>query len=205
MTSFLQKLHRTVYPHNTLHISSLKRGDWYDVDTKMFEAMFTLLCEYVENECAHMMLMDTKKYSLLTRLKHRWLPRTLRRPFSRKLGLEYLDWMMNVEDCHQYQVDMCQMTKDLYLWYNDEYPLLQDPYETLKDPEFLFLDSNDNPTNEFTSSNQVIKGKNYSVMNRFHPNYSKLLENVHDIEESQKNLIDTKLEDLLAIRRSLWT
>ena len=205
MTSFLQKLHRTVYPHNTLHIPSLKRGEWYDVDTKMFEAMFTLLCEYVENECAHMMLMDTKKYSLLTRLKHRWLPRNLRKPFSRKLGLEYLDWMMNVEDCHQYQVDMCQMTKNLYLWYNDEYPLLQDPYETLQDPEFLFLDSNDNPTNEFSSSTQVIGKQNYSVMNKFHPDYSKLLENVHDIEESQKNLIDMKLEDLLAIRRSLWT
>jgi hypothetical protein len=163
----------------------------------MFEAMFTLLCEYVENECAHMMLMDTKKYSLLTRLKHRWLPRNLRKPFSRKLGLEYLDWMMNVEGCHQYQIDMFQMTKDLYLWYNDEYPLLQDPYETLKDPEFIFLDSNDNPTNEFSSSNQV--------MNRFHPNYSKLLDTIHEMEESQKNLIDTKLEDLLAVRRSLWT
>jgi hypothetical protein len=113
--------------------------------------------------------------------------------------------MMSVEDCHQYQVDMCQMTKDLYLWYNDQYPLLQDPYETLQDPPFIFLDSNDNPTNEFTSSNQVIGKQHYSVMNRFHPDYSKLLENVHDIEESQKNLIDMKLEDLLAIRRSLWT
>jgi hypothetical protein len=199
MTSFLQKLHRTVYPHHTLHIPSLKRGEWYDVDTKMFEAMFTLLCEYVENECAHMMLMDTKKYSLLTRLKHRWLPRNLRRSFSRKLGLEYLDWMMNVDGCHQYQIDMSQMTKDLYLWYNDEYPLLQDPYEVLQDPPFIFLDSDNNPTNEFVTSTSTHQ------MNRFHPEYSKMLDTIHEMEERQKNLIDTKLEDLLAVRRSLWT
>jgi hypothetical protein len=199
MTSFLQKLHRTVYPHSTLHIPSLKRGDWYDVDTKMFEAMFTLLCEYVENECAHMMLMDTEKYSLFTRLKHRWLPRNLRKPFSRKLGLEYLDWMISVPECSQYQVDMNTMTKDLYLWYNDEYPLMQDPYEALQDPPFLFVDENNTPTNNFVTSTSTHQ------MNRFHPEYSKLLNDIHDMEEKQNKLIDTKLEDLLAIRRSLWT
>lgn len=199
MTSFLQKLHRTVYPHNTLHIPSLKRGEWYDVDTKMFEAMFTLLCEYVENECAHMMLMDTEKYSLLTRLKHRWLPRVLRRSFSRKLGLEYLDWMISVPECSQYQVDMNTMTKELYLWYNDEYPLMKDPYEVLQDPPFLFVDENNTPTNDFvtsTSTHQMLK---------FHPEYSKLLDDIHDMEEKQNKLIDTKLEDLLAVRRNLWT
>jgi hypothetical protein len=42
-------------------------------------------------------------------------------------------------------------------------------------------------------------------MNRFHPEYSKLLNDIHDMEEKQNKLIDTKLEDLLAIRRSLWT
>lgn len=199
MTSFLQKLHRTIYPHNTLHIPSLKRGQWYDVDTKMFEAMFTLLCEYVENECAHMVLMDHEKYTPLQRFKHRWLPRVLRRPLSRKLGLEYLDWMINVPDCHQYQVDMNQMTKELYIWYNDQYPLLQDPYSIIKDPPFIFLDSDNNPTNEFVTST------NTHQMNRFHPEYSKMLDTIHDIEEKQNKLIDTKLEDLLAVRRNLWT
>lgn len=199
MRRFLQKLHRTVYPHNTLHIPSLKRGDWYDVDTKMFEAMFTLLCEYVENECAHMMLMDTKKYSLRERLLHRWLPRNLRRNFSRTLGIAYLDWMASVDGCHQYQVDMSQMTKDLYIWYNDEYPQIKDPYETIIDPQFLFVDEHNNPTNDFVS---------YAAdraMNKFHPDYRDMLDTLHKMEEAQQKTVDMKLEDLLAVRRSLWT
>ena len=196
MTSFLQKMHRIVYPHNTLHIPSLKRGDWYDVDTKMFEAMFTLLCEYVENECAHMMLMDHEKYTFLQRLMHRWVPRIYRRPFSRKLGLEYLDWMASVPECSQYQVDMNQMTKELYLWYNDEYPLMEDPYAVTQDPPFMFLDSNNVPTNDFsTIFNQ----------NTLHPEYVSMLQVINNIEVTQTMIIDMKLEDLLAVRRSLWT
>lgn len=196
MTSFLQKIHRIVYPHNTLHVPSLKRGNWYDVDTKMFEAMFTLLCEYVENECAHMMLMDTEKYSLRQRLMHRWVPRVLRRPFSRKLGLEYLDWMASVPECSQHQVDMNEMTKELYLWYNDEYPLMQDPYAICDDPEFMFLDSNNIPTNDFSTP---------ANRNTLHPAYAKMLHDINNIEAEQTMIIDMKLEDLLAVRRSLWT
>jgi hypothetical protein len=94
---------------------ALRRGQWYDTDTKMFEALFTLLCEYVENECAHMELMDTKKYSRWTRLRHRWLPRKFRKTLSRKLGLANLDWAINEPDCQQHQRDTAEMTKDLCL------------------------------------------------------------------------------------------
>lgn len=196
MTSFLQKIHRIVYPHNTLHVPSLRRGNWYDVDTKMFEAMFTLLCEYVENECAHITLMDHEKYTPLQRLIHRWVPRVLRRNFSRKLGLEYLDWMASVPECSQHQVDMNEMTKELYLWYNDEYPLMQDPYAAIEDPEFMFVDSNNIPTNDFSTP--------YN-RNTLHPAYEKMLHDINNMEAEQSMIIDMKLEDLLAVRRSLWT
>jgi hypothetical protein len=199
MRRFLQKLHRTIYSHATLHIPTLKRGQWYDTDTKMFEAMFTLLCEYVENECAHMELMDTKKYSLWTRLRHRWLPRKFRKTLSRQLGLANLDWMASVEDAPQHQVDMSQMTKDLYLWYNDEYPQMQDPYETVIDPQFIFVDEDNNPTNDFVSSTSTRQ------MHRFHPDYRDMLDTLNAMEEAQHKTIDMKLEDLLAVRRSLWT
>ena len=199
MTRFLQKLHRTIYSHATLHIPTLTRGQWYDTDTKMFEAMFTLLCEYVENECAHMELMDTKKYSRWTRLRHRWVPRKFRQTLSRQLGLANLDWMANVEDAPQHQIDMSQMTKNLYLWYNDEYPLMQDPYETIIDPQFIFIDENNNPTNDFVTSTSTRQ------MHRFHPDYRDMLDTLNAMEEAQHKTIDMKLEDLLAVRRSLWT
>jgi len=176
---------------------ALRRGQWYDTDTKMFEAMFTLLCEYVENECAHMELMDTKKYSRWTRLRHRWLPRQFRKTLSRELGLANLDWAINEPDCQQDQRDTAEMTKNLYMWYTEEYPLMQDPYEMATDPEFIFVDVNSNPTNE------MITGDGY--MNKFHPQYNLMLNTIREIENTQNNLIDAKLEDILAIRRSLWT
>lgn len=193
----LQKIHRYCYGHNVLTMPALRRGQWYDTDTKMFEALFTLLCEYVENECAHMELMDTKKYSRWTRLRHRWLPRKFRKALSRELGLANLDWAINEPDCQQHQRDTAEMTKDLYVWYTTEYPLMRDPYEMANDPEFIFVDASGNPTNEM-----VTAGGN---MNKFHPQYHAMLNTIHDIENTQNNLIDTKLEDILAIRRSLWT
>jgi hypothetical protein len=197
----LQKIHRYCYGHNVLTMPALRRGQWYDVDTKMFEAMFTLLCEYVENECAHMELMDTKKYSRWTRLRHRWVPRQFRKTLSRQLGLANLDWAINEPDCQQHQRDAAEMTKDLYMWYTDEYPLMQDPYEMAIDPEFIFVDVDGNPTNEMIKS----KDADGAYINRFHPEYTAMLDTIRDIENAQNNLIDAKLEDILAIRRSLWT
>jgi len=89
------------------------------------------------------------------------------------------------------------MTKDLYMWYTEEYPLMQDPYEIAKDPEFIFVDVNGNPTNEMVRAD--------GHMNKFHPLYNTMLRTIRDIENTQNNLIDAKLEDILAIRRSLWT
>jgi hypothetical protein len=146
-----------------------------------------------------MELMDTKKYSRWTRLRHRWLPRQFRKALSRELGLANLDWMASVEDAPQHQVDMSQMTKNLYLWYNDEYPLMQDPYETVIDPQFIFIDEDNNPTNDFVTSTSTRQ------MHRFHPDYRDMLDTLHAMEEAQHKTIDMKLEDLLAVRRSLWT
>lgn len=197
----LQKIHRYCYGHNVLTMPALRRGQWYDTDTKMFEAMFTLLCEYVENECAHMELMDTKKYSIWTRLRHRWLPRKFRQILSRDLGLAYLNWAISNPDCGLEQKDTAEMAKDLYMWYTNEYSQLQDPYEMAKDPEFIFIDRHGKPTNEMVD----VEHAGGAYINRFHPEYTAMLENVHHIEHTQNNLIDTKLEDLLAIRRNLWT
>ena len=197
----LQKIHRYCYGHNVLTMPALRRGQWYDTDTKMFEAMFTLLCEYVENECAHMELMDTKKYSRWTRLRHRWLPRKFRKILSRELGLAHLNWAINEPDCGPEQKDSAEMAKDLYMWYTEEYPQMKDPYEMAVDPAFIFIDRKGNPTNEIIT--EVSADQAY--LNNLHPEYTAMLDVVRDIEHTQNNLIDTKLEDLLAIRRSLWT
>jgi hypothetical protein len=42
-------------------------------------------------------------------------------------------------------------------------------------------------------------------MNLFHPDYRDMLDTLNKMEEDQQKKIDMKLEDLLAVRRSLWT
>ena len=69
------------------------------------------------------------------------------------------------------------------------------------DPEFIFIDRKGNPTNEMVT--EVSADQAY--MNNFHPEYTAMLDFVRDTEHTQNNLIDAKLEDILAIRRSLWT
>jgi hypothetical protein len=42
-------------------------------------------------------------------------------------------------------------------------------------------------------------------MHRFHPDYRDMLDTLYNMEEAQHKTIDMKLEDLLAVRRTLWT
>ena len=76
---------------------------------------------------------------------------------------------------------------------------MKDPYETIVDPQFLFVDENNNPTNDFASPTSD------RAINRFHPDYRDMLDTLNAMEEAQHKTIDMKLEDLLAVRRWLWT
>jgi hypothetical protein len=166
----------------------------------MLEAMFEILCDYVENDLARGGSYDTA--TRWETFKLHWFPRTHRYELSRKYAMKYLEAEMQVDGDNAEQAAHARIVKDLYEWYRDEYPFIKNPYETENDPQNMFVDTEGNPTNEVFAKNT--QGKFYT-MNKFHPEYSKLLENMH-VEETRLNaIIDSKLEQLLSIRRYLWT
>lgn len=200
MNRLLRKFKRVLYPTNTIVLRRLESHLWYDTDTRMFEAMFELLCEYVENELAF--AASYNESTRWERFKLYWLPRQYRYEISRKFAMKYLEWEMQVDGGEGDQAISAQKVKELYEWYRDIYPFIKNPYESAQDPEYMFLDVNGNPTNE-----AFVKDDNgkYYKMNKFHPEYSRLLNQMNDDEVQLNEMIDEKLRILLSIRRYLWT
>ncbi len=196
----IRRIHRAFFPTNKIILHRIEPHIWYDTDTRMFESMFELLCEYVENELSTTSAHDETTW--WEKFKLKWVPRTLRYELSRQLAMKHLAWETQLDDGKSDQAIKAQTVKELYEWYRDVYPFIKDPYETTQDPEHMFLDANGNPTNE-----AFVKDENgvYYTMNRFHPEYSNLLKEMNTQEELLNEMIDAKLHTLLSIRRYLWT
>jgi len=191
-----------LYPHNKIILRNLKRGEWYDNDTQMFEAMFEILRKYVEEECAWMEVLMGGGYTNWDRFRQRWFPYSWRKEDARMWALNYLDWEIGLVS-ETDQSKKAKIVKELYLWYMDEYPNLKDPYDMIDNFEFRYIDSNGNPTNEaFPPQEENAK---FITMNTTHPDYKEALRRSHLMEIAQMTMIDKKLEKLLKIRRSMWT
>jgi hypothetical protein len=203
--SIRRKIKRTLYPHTTITLYGLDRGFWYDTDTRMFHAMFELLAEYVENECAWMETISTETYSRWDRFKQYWFPRKWRMASSRALAMKHLTWaseLIDEQGERSEQARHAQKVIRLYTWYMDEFPTMVDPYESIKDPEFLFVDAEGHPTNEMFYGRD---NDGYIYMNKYHPEYLNVLDDIRCLEASQNEMIDANLRELLEIRRGLWT
>jgi hypothetical protein len=127
---YLIQLRRTIINllrrHNVVCMHALRRGEWYDSDTRVFEACFQILVDYVEKELAWMQLL-TEGHA---RWYHRWVPIKN----GRELGLRYLAWEVQLGDDSPHQSQSSAIIKDLYLWYKDVRPARIDPWNALPDP-----------------------------------------------------------------------
>jgi len=181
----------------------LRRGEWYDSDTIMFEAMFEILRRYVEQEIAWMEVVWASRYSWWIRFRVRWFPFEWRKELTRELILRYWEWETALEDAPD-QANCASNVRDLYLWYVDEYPKLTDPYSLVDDSnELHYIDKGGNMTDKMLGESDPITGD--SLMNRFTPKYKRHLLKCRNLENKQNKMIDSKLRSLLKIRRGLWT
>jgi hypothetical protein len=107
--------------------SDLKKGHWYDMDTRILHSLFGGLVQFVEMELSGMNRIGKGKK-----------PR-----YSRKDGLEYLDWEIGLtyedEETKEAkptpQAESAKEVKRLYLWWKDERPKRQDPWDLVgEDP-----------------------------------------------------------------------
>ena len=161
---------------NMVRMKALKRAQWYDCDTRLFEAGFQILVDYVEDELAWMQLLNEGK--------DRWYSRWVPVPNARERGLNILEWESQLGDDSISQSESAREVRDLYLWYKDVRPNRVNPFEDVPDRLHVFDEDG---------------------FMEHDAEYSKAVMAAFKTEESQEEEDTTQLVRLIKIRRSMWT
>jgi hypothetical protein len=166
--------HRTTDVYHKVD-TKLKPG-YYDKDTLMLHANFSLLVDYVETECARM--NNISVHSKFTDKSDRKF-----KP-NEEDGIEYLKW--EISDCEGPQADTAKEVIDLYKWWKYGYLVWEDPYTMFDD--VVFGDEKEE---------DCIFGKgSFSRMK---------MDKIYEVEAWREAEIETNLIRLMKIRRGLWT
>jgi hypothetical protein len=183
--------YRTTTKHHVVN-TGLKPG-WHDTDTRILNANFQMLCDYVEVELAWIYYV----FRCEEGLKHPtpWYKRPFAQFRSKELGIKSLELDIN-EGEHEGSKKILK----LYKWWTEERPNRPDPWKRVdklyekEDLMFPFIkkECKEDGTVEF-------------VMKEQSPQLKRAIK-AAAIKENQQYEEDTKmLIKLMKIRSSLWT
>lgn len=178
---FIDKIHAlTASPEH------LKRGQYCDIDTRMFYCLFDTLVDFVEGEVAHWTAWNDhdKKY-------------TWKNGRCKDAGLDHLKWEMTLTDS-EYGLfpDSPEFAKptsqaiaakeifDLYIWYTEVYANRKDPMDESGWSDYC---STPNWSNKVDPEDRII------------------LDKCNKLEEAYDNEDTEMLIRLIKIRQALWT
>jgi hypothetical protein len=192
--------------------STLKRGQWHDLDVRLLHSIFDELVNFVEIELAWMNVVfdqdDKKKY------KTPWY-RTffkIRLWRNSETGIEYLNWASELKYDDESiekndpnfgrptpQALAAQEIHKLYTWWKEKRPNRPDPSDASGWSKYC----------EEKLSKAKAEDHNQSLSNmRNNSNNTQarnLLDILHKIEQEQDNEDTEMLIRLIKIRHSLWT
>jgi hypothetical protein len=162
---------------------------------RIFNAVFDELVYYVENDCAEKELIyGNGFYSWWERFILNYFPAKFSRDIRSRLGLSYIDNILNLGlEEYMYIRETYKRVKELYLWYLIEYPFIKNPFDE-PIPSLKFIDDAGVETNLMFSEGKI---------NKLHPEYIDYLSKCTDMERTQKNMLEDKLQELLKIRHVL--
>ena len=100
--------------------TGLKKGEWYDLDTRILYGLFNELVEFVEIELAHLNKWDrNKKYKF-------------KNGRSIESAYDYFEWANNLpEESYRTQREDSIKIKELYEWWTKQRPNRDDPLMTI--------------------------------------------------------------------------
>lgn len=166
---------------------------YYDSDTRMLHANFSLLVDFVEIEKAWMNTWsDNNAYSKLS-----WFDKKFRRFRCPEDGIAYLNWEIN-ESQLEHQAKAAKEVLELYTWWKVTRPNRQDPFDA-------------------AGYNEVFKGKHFIdqfieedgtkrlTMKPFSKKENQVFEKVSKIEAKYDKEDEQMLIRLIKIRQYLWT
>ncbi len=173
--------------------SNLKRGNWYDFDTRLLHALFDELVNFVEIELAWKLIIcseeDRKKYKTPWYHLSRW-----RNP---EAGIAHLKWAADLKNDNDWadkndpsygqptrQALAAQEMLQLYRWWKEERPKRPDPSDASGWRKYC-----EEKSNETKISDQG----------------SKILNIYHKMEKEQEEEDTEMLVRLIKCRQGMWT
>ena len=169
--------------------------DWVETDIRMFESVFELLREFVEEQKSWLEVLS-HEYSWWTKFQLRYIPNRFRAQLSRELGLKHLDWEIALGEESPQQSAAAVKIKQLYLWYMDEYEKT-DPWDKVPEPPGPLF--NFGPVDE-TGCREMLfpEGPEWEEYNRMSRWASDETNRLYDV--ATENAVE-----VLRLRANLWT
>jgi|ERR1700691_481442 len=162
--------YRTTQRYHIIKLHGLSPG-WYDTDTRILYSCFNLLNDFVEIELSHMFTY--------TRDQIKW-----RKKSSKKLGLKYLQEIIDSPESRAIDIHSANEQKELYLWWENRRDRL-DPWNSIeiwgKDKNINFL-------------------QNIESANKYRINSEK----AEKLEKFYKDEDNAQLLRLIKIKDELW-
>jgi len=168
--------------HYLIKCDNLKRGQWYDCDTRLFEINFQILVNYVEDELAWMQLIAENRT--------RWYQRWIRIKDGRELGLRELNWEIEQGEDSPEQSESAKKIRDLYLWYKDVRPNRIDPFENVPESDFKL---------------EEVSGGGRRLVSNDSDEYHKALNKAFEMEQEQYVEDTQRIQEIIQIRQMMWT
>lgn len=194
--------------------STLKRGQWYEFETRLLHSSFDELVNHVEIDqaCMHVACSEEEKYKKYTT---RWYRAMHRMGLWRnaEAGLEYLAWAAGLKNDEYVdendpsfgqptqQALAAQETIALYRWWKEERPKRPDPMDASGWSEYC--DEKQKAAearggDSWIGSDMHESEESYDKSRKFHDAYRK-------IEQEQEDEDTAMLIRLVKARGSLWT
>ena len=182
--------------------SNLRRGTWYDFDTRLLHTAFDELVNFVEIELAWMHAISSSTKRNFLRLG-RWR--------SAEAGLAYLDWASHLKMDEDWidkndpdygqptqQALAAQETLRLYRWWKEERPKRPDPIDASGLAEYY----KEKRHEAKTCGDSFL---HHTILNKKDGQLRNLSDLYHRIEKQQEEEDTAMLIRLVEIRQSLWT
>lgn len=201
--------------HYRITLEKMPKGDWWDTDSRLFEANFQLLADFVEKELSYNGVLPSylesyyREQLMLGKCIHpnileylnatRWERIRNKKIWAEKLGIAHLDWEISLDNPSLPENERCdhqaaaaRVKKDLYLWYKYEYSARPDSGDMFEEPLRGGLAEN------FLNGGS---GKRFIISDEYIAYMDKVT-----AEDERRDKEDTeKLKQLIDIRHSLWT
>lgn len=191
--------------------STLKRGQWYDMDTRILHCLFDEFVNFIEIEKAWMMVCwnnDQKSKYAVPLSRRVWWLRWFSQWRCAEAGLAYLNWEMSLinndwcdethpdygKPTHQALSAMTQLK--LYTWWTEIRPNRPDPYEASGWSAYC-----DQMREKYGNSMWLGTGK--TPEEKEHSN--KLHNILTEMEKQYDEEDEIMMLELIKIRKSLWT